>query len=118
MSTWFSGRIVSTLMRGFRRNFWITTPSRNRRGIATKSETYGSTPIVLRTKVTYIASIINCPWARLMIPMTPMIRVIPIPIRAYSPPLRIPATRVCRKTSMASPALSGRVLPPANAVAF
>ena len=76
--------------------------------MATKSEMYGSTPIVLRTKVTYIASIINCPWARLMIPMTPMMRVIPIPIRAYSPPLRIPATRVCRKTSMASPALSGR----------
>ncbi len=65
-----------------------------------KSEMYGSTPIGLRTKVTYIATIINCPWARLMIPMTPMMRVIPIPIRAYSPPLRTPATRVCRKTSI------------------
>jgi len=29
--------------------------------MATNSEMYGSTPIVLRTKVTYIASIINCP---------------------------------------------------------
>src|SRR3990172_5476115 len=51
----------------------------------------------------YIATIINCPWARLMIPMTPMMSVMPIPIRAYSPPLRTPATRVWRKTSMETP---------------
>ena len=80
--------------------------------MATNREKYGSTPIVLRTKVTYIASIINCPWARLMIPITPMIRVIPIPIRAYSPPLRTPATRVCRKTSIPSPWCVRRMPPP------
>src|SRR5512134_3458646 len=51
----------------------------------------------------YIATIINCPWARLMIPMTPMMSVMPIPIRAYNPPLRTPATRVWRKTSMEPP---------------
>src|SRR4030067_1047712 len=51
----------------------------------------------------YIATIISCPWARLMIPMTPMMSVMPIPIRAYSPPLRTPATRVWRKTSMETP---------------
>src|SRR3990170_900341 len=51
----------------------------------------------------YIATIISCPWARLMIPMTPMMSVMPIPIRAYSPPLRMPATRVWRKTSMETP---------------
>src|SRR3990172_9416016 len=51
----------------------------------------------------YIATIISCPWARLMIPMTPMMSVMPIPIRAYSPPLSTPATRVWRKTSMETP---------------
>ena len=29
----------------------------------------------------YMATIMSCPWARLMIPMTPMIRVMPIPMR-------------------------------------
>src|SRR5512146_1283569 len=51
----------------------------------------------------YMATIISCPWARLMIPMTPMMSVMPIPISAYNPPFRTPATRVCRKTSMDTP---------------
>ena len=44
MRTWFSGRIVSTFRRGFRRNRWMTEPRRNRAGIATNRERYGSTP--------------------------------------------------------------------------
>jgi hypothetical protein len=82
MRTWFSGRIVSTLMSGFSRNVWISTPMTKRAGIATSREKYGSTPRRLRRNVTYIASIIIWPWARLMIPITPMMSVMPIPIRA------------------------------------
>src|SRR3972149_11219552 len=51
----------------------------------------------------YTATTIGCPWARLMTPRTPMMSGMPIPIRAYSPPLRTPATRVWRKTSMETP---------------
>src|SRR4030067_1889637 len=51
----------------------------------------------------YIATIISCPGARVMAPRAPMMSVMPIPIRAYSPPLRTPATRVWRKTSMETP---------------
>ncbi len=83
MSTWFSGRMASTFMRGLSSKRWITAPSTKRAGMVIRSAMYGSMLRYLKsTKVRYMATIMSWPWARLMMCITPMIKVMPMPMSA------------------------------------
>src|SRR5512143_3158909 len=46
-----------------------------------------------------MATIMSSPWARLMIFITPMMMVMPMPSRAYRPPRSTPDISVCSRTS-------------------
>src|SRR5512147_1247822 len=46
-----------------------------------------------------MATIMSSPWARLMIFITPMMMVMPMPMRAYSPPSKKPDMSVWSRTS-------------------
>jgi len=41
------------------------------------------------------------PWAKLMTRITPKMSVRPMPMSAYTPPIRMPLMRDCMKTAMA-----------------
>src|ERR1035438_1850572 len=51
------------------------------------------------------------PWAKLMTRITPKMSVSPIPMRAYTPPMRMPLRRDCMKTAMAVQVSQGNLLP-------
>jgi hypothetical protein len=71
--------------------FWKTNPTRKNPGRIIRRERYGSIPYnKANQKVAYMLNIKNSPWAKLIICMTPKIRVNPMEIRAYMPPTNIP----------------------------
>ncbi len=50
--------------------------------------------------VRYIPTIRMSPWAKLITRITPKMSVRPMPMSAYTPPIRMPLMRDCRNTAM------------------
>src|SRR4051812_22277343 len=90
---WFCGSASSTRLISVRCR---TAPRRNSAGIVSTTERKGSIPARRKSqKVTYIPTITSSPCAKLITRITPKISVSPMPVSAYTPPIRIPLRTDC-----------------------